>query len=205
MKIRYLILFCLMIFFNTYFARSQTTSQSPSAKTNQPTVSEEFEYTRPEETKPPSYFSLLFKTFIILVLFGGGVYYVFRYISKKQGFLPVSSNIIRLLSTVPVGTNRFIQLIEVGTHYYLIGTSDSGITLIAEITDNESINAIKIKASEVKPETGKISFISFIKDIIAHIPGKEIIKGDKTKLSFLKRQKERLLNLNNHNSHPKKR
>ena len=129
-------------------------------------------------------------------MFGVGVYYIFKYISKKQGFLPVSTNIIKLISTVPVGTNRFVQLIEVGTHYYLIGSTESGITLLSEISDNESINMIKIQQNKVKPMQANVTFFQFIKDLIGHIPGKKGEEISKIRFGFLKRQKERLKNMN---------
>jgi len=191
-----LLLCAFLIFLDINIISSQT--QKTNKKINQDIkiTPKEFEYSKPQKAESPSYFILLLKTFLILLVFGVGVYYIFKYISKKQGFLPVSTNIIKLISTVPVGTNRFVQLIEVGTHYYLIGSTESGITLLSEISDNESINMIKIQQNKVKPMQANVTFFQFIKDLIGHIPGKKGEEISKIRFGFLKRQKERLKNMN---------
>ncbi len=187
-----LLILCSLFIIYIHYTTAQTTNKEIKKETS----AEKFEYEKPEKVESPSYFVLLLKTLLILVIFGGGVYYIFKYISRKQGFVPLSSNIIKLISTVPVGTNRFVQLIEVGTHYYLIGSTESGISLISEITDNESINMIKIQQNKIKPMQPKVTFVQFLKDLIGHIPKKEG-KTEKSGRGFLKRQKERLKNLNN--------
>jgi len=154
----------------------------------------DLEYKNPEKIESPSYFSLLLKTLIILIVFGVGIYYIFKYISKKQGLNMPNGDIIKLVSNIPVGTNRFVQLISVGTHYFLIGNTEAGINLLSEITDNESINMIQIEANKVKPKSESVTFIGFIKDFLGYMPkGKKddgnVITG------FLKRQKERLKNM----------
>lgn len=188
-----LLLIFYSLFIYIHYSIAQTTNKEIKKAETAPT---EFEYKKPEKVESPSYFVLLLKTLLILVIFGGGVYYIFKYLSKKQGIVPLSSNIIKLISTVPVGTNRFVQLIEVGTHYYLIGSTESGISLISEITDNESINMIKIQQNKIKPMQPRVTFIQFLKDLIGHIPKKEG-KTERAGSGFLKRQKDRLKNLNN--------
>lgn len=195
MKKRYILFFFLIFLLFCWQLDAQITNKESITNQNQA-----FKYEQPT-VESPSYFWLFIKTLFILAIFLGAIYLVFKYITQKQRIIPFTRDIIKLRSSVPLGTNRFIHLVEVGTHYFLIGSSDAGINLISELTDNESLNMIKAQISkqpEFMPE--KISFIQFIKDILGSIPKKTT--KDKTSagvgdFSFLKRQKERLKNLNN--------
>jgi len=167
---------------------------SQSAQTNKTNLIEnKYKYEQPSVKENSSFFFLFIKTIFILAIFLGAIYLVFKYISSKQGIFPPSKDIIKLRSTLPIGTNRFIHLIEIGTHYYLIGSSEAGINLISEIIDNESVNMIKIEASKETPVIQKVTFIQFLKEILGTLPKREKKKDNK----FLNIQIERLKNLKN--------
>ncbi len=152
-----------------------------------------FQYNTPDtEDKGPSYFSLVVKTLFILGLFGLGVYVIFKYISQKQGLMAPNLNMIKLITSLPVGTNRFIQIIEIGNNYFLIGVSENNINLIKEITDKETMNLIQVMKSQKSPAHEKIIFTEFLKNILSGLT-KKIPKGDN--LKFLRKQKDRLHNL----------
>ncbi len=191
MKTRIVCLFMLLIivFTSNNFLFSQNNLQNNNNSSNTQNL---FQYKSPEEeTRGPGYFSLVFKTLFILALFGFGVYYLFKYISQKQGLMTSNVNLIKLLASLPVGTNRFVQLIEMGNNYFLLGVSDNNINLLKEITDKETINLIQVMKSQKTPLPEKIVFTEFLKSILHGIT-KKTTKGDG--LKFLKKQKERLQN-----------
>jgi len=56
--------------------------------------------------------------------------------------------VINLLSTRALQANRSLHLVEVGKQIFLVGSSESGVALVAEIHDKESIDEIRIKVAE---------------------------------------------------------
>ncbi len=166
----------------------------PSQTTNNKNATP-YNYKKPEPAGTPNYFLLLIKTLFFLGLFIIVIYIAVKYLARKQGVKFPLQNVIKLISTLPVGTNRFIHLIEIGTHYFLIGSTDSSINLIAEITDRETIEAIRLQKGKSKiQKTGKYSFFDFLKEMFGGIKRKPSQVID---FNFIKIQKERLKNLNN--------
>lgn len=182
----------ILILLLSFFA-AQLFSQN-SAATNT-AASNLFQYRSPDrQGEGGGYFALVFKTLFILGLFGFGVYWIFKYLAAKQGLAAPNLNIIKLITSVPVGTNRFIQLIEIGNNYFLIGVSENNISLLKEITDRETVSMIQVMKNR-KQEAGapKTEFTEFFKSILSGISRK--VK-DIDHSRFLKKQKDRLHNLN---------
>jgi len=149
-----------------------------------------FQYKVPaKETDAPSYISMVFKTLLILGVFGIGIYYFAKYISKKQGLAFPHLNIIKIITSIPVGTNRFIQIIEIGNKYYLIGSTDNSINLLTEIIDKETINMIKILKNKQVKKVEYPSFSKFLNNLIGGFSKKTPVKENS---SFIKKQKDRL-------------
>ncbi len=149
-----------------------------------------FQFTGPEkEAESPSYFTMVIKTLLILGIFGICIYYFARYISKKQGLSFPHLNVIKIITSIPVGTNRFVQVIEVGNKYYLIGSTDSNINLLTEVVDKETLNMIKILKNKQAERIDTPTFFSFLNNFLGGHSKKINIK-DNTK--FLKKQKDRL-------------
>jgi len=142
----------------------------------------------------PNYFSMILNTILILGVFTLGLYYLFKYIAKKQGLSLPSLDLVKVITSVPIGTNKFIQIIEVGNKYFLIGATENNISLISEITDKETISSIKILKNKVpseKPNTD-ITFRSFLNNVIGSGFNKVFKKSSPKYIEF---QKKRLKNL----------
>ncbi|MGL4985780.1 MAG: flagellar biosynthetic protein FliO, partial [Treponemataceae bacterium] len=84
----------------------------------------------------------------------------------KKGLNPrVQDNpFLKQLVTLPIGTNRSIQVVSVGTQAFLIGVSDSNIQLLGEISDKELIDSMILSSSQ--QPTGKRKDFSSILDAI---------------------------------------
>ena len=100
---------------------------------------------------------------------------------------------VQVLETRNLSGNRNIHLVEVGNHMLLVGSSENGVNLIAEITDQETRDGIRLKASETRAEPVK-RFADILKGFLP--------KGGKTpptesgeSFDFMKKQKERLKKL----------
>ena len=161
-------------------------------KTNISTNKELFRFSDPEsEVKAPGYFGMFIKTILILGIFGGVVYYVIKYISKKQGLSFPKLDIIQIITSIPVGTNRFLQIIEVGNKYYLIGSTDSNVNLLAEITDKDTLNIIKVMKNKENIIKKPPTFAYFMNNLLGGVKNRKI---SDVSADFLKKQKDRLKN-----------
>ena len=94
---------------------------------------------------------MLFKTLIILGLMVGGFYYFFRFVTKKAGIQLVGENVIQVLSIVPVGQNRYLQVVDVAGKMFVLGITENNINMITEITDREEKDRIRLMSSRSRP------------------------------------------------------
>ena len=72
-----------------------------------------------------------------------------------------------------------------GRSVYLVGAAESGISLIAEIKDQETLDQIRLDTSQVLPPQG---FAQFFQTLWKG--GKRNLSGDS--LEFMKKQRQRL-------------
>jgi flagellar protein FliO/FliZ len=155
-----------------------------------------------------SYGWMIFKTIIILGALVGGFYYFFRFVSKRAGVNVLGREAIQILSVVPIGPNKHLQVVDVAGRVLILGVSDGGINLITEIREKEDIDRIRMLSSKSAPlkTEGFHEYLSrnvdrIFKRVRPHVKGelREGPRGDSDRLDYLKRQRERLKNLNGMN------
>ena len=115
-----------------------------------------------------------------------GVIYLLFYLLKR-GFrrqLP-QNDLIRVLGSRSLSGNRALHLVAMGRSVYLVGAAESGISLIAEIKDQETLDQIRLDTSQVLPPQG---FAQFFQTLWKG--GKRNLSGDS--LEFMKKQRQRL-------------
>jgi len=111
---------------------------------------------------------MIFKTLIVLGLFVGGFYMFYKFVTQKAGLQVSGHEAIKILSMVPVGPNRTLQLIDVAGKVYLLGISESGITMLTEIKDKEEIDRIRLLSSRSTP-VKDLTFQDFISDQVGWV------------------------------------
>lgn len=131
---------------------------------------------------------------MLLVLAGvlGFIYLIFFLLKKAGSPKIVSDSTIKLLSTQNLEAGRSLHLIEIGPQIFLIGSGDSSVQLISEITDKETIDTIKLDES-VRNSDNKTfteTFTGLFKR--EHIRKNQTNTGS---ISFIKKQRERLKNM----------
>jgi flagellar biosynthetic protein FliO len=151
---------------------------------------------------------MIIKTILVLALFVGGFYMFFKFVTQKAGLHISRQAAIQILSTVSVGTNKFVQIIDVAGKVFLIGVSDNNISLLTEIKDRVDIDRIRLMSSRSTPVQGN-SFQDFISAQVGWVIDKinekrnrgskkimmEEITDKEFDMSYLNKQKSRLKNL----------
>jgi len=135
------------------------------------------------------------KMVIVLVAVVGLIYGFFHFLRKMSGPKDEGLRFVQVLETRNLSGNRNIHLVEVGNHMLLVGSAENGVNLIAEITDQETRDGIKLSASETRAEPAK-RFADVLKGFLPK-GGKNPPAENRSDESFdfMQRQKERLKKL----------
>jgi flagellar protein FliO/FliZ len=128
---------------------------------------------------------------IILAAVVGVIYLIFWLLRRGSGKKIQENNLIHVLGSRSLAGSRALHLVEVGTSVYLVGASDGGVELIAEITDKESLDSVRLKAAE-ENSGGRRTFPQILSEIFR--PAKKPMSlGDG--IGLFKGQRERLRKL----------
>ncbi len=168
-----------------------------------------YKFEKPE-VEEESYAWVIIKTLFILGLMVGGFYYFFRFVSRKAGIQLGGSEVAQVLSVVPLGQNKFIQIVDLAGRMLVLGVTDANINLIAEIKDKEEIDRIRVLGSRVAAAQPG-GFQEFLADQIGRLikkvrsgshreeaktfaPPEEEVNLER--LEYIARQRERLKRMN---------
>ena len=134
--------------------------------------------------------------FVRMLLVLGGVlafiYFIFFLLKKAGNPKIVSDSTINVISTQNLASGRSLHLIEIGPQVFLIGSGESSVQLISEITDKETLDTIKLDQS-VKNDNNKTFTDTFMG--IFKGEGNQNNKTDSTQIGFIQKQRERLRNM----------
>ncbi|MDR3275985.1 MAG: flagellar biosynthetic protein FliO [Treponema sp.] len=84
---------------------------------------------------------------LVLALAAAAIYGVTFFI-RRAGKSRVDRNPhLKILASIPLGTNRFAYVLSVGSQAWLVGAAEGGVSLIAEIGDREAVDAMLLDES----------------------------------------------------------
>ena len=130
----------------------------------------------------------LLRMILVLGVVVGVIYLVF-FVLKRTGKGKVgSSEAIRIIGSQSLPGNRYIYLIEVGGQVFLVGSGSDSVSLISEITDRETVDALVLQAGEQASMRRK-SFGELIAGVLKGPQGNT--------LDFMRSQREKLTRLGN--------
>jgi len=162
--------------------------------------------------EPESYAWLIFKTILILGMLVAGFYYFFRYVTKKAGMQVHGRDVLNVLAMVPVGPNKFLQIVDMAGRLLVIGVSDNSVNLLTEVRDKEEIDRIRLMSSRSMP-VQENTFQDFVAKQIGRFmkkagpvrarfrsedePRPAAMREEPTdRLGYLRKQKDRLQKMN---------
>ncbi len=128
---------------------------------------------------------------LILACVIGVIYFLFWLLRRGAGKKIQENDLIHVLGSRGLSGNRALHLVEVGSSIYLVGSSDGGVELISEITEKESLDALRLKAAEQSP-AGRRTFQQILSEIFR--PAKRNFSIGEG-IGLLKGQRERLRKL----------
>ncbi|TVQ23295.1 MAG: hypothetical protein EA382_10255 [Spirochaetaceae bacterium] len=114
------------------------------------------------------------------------IYLVFHFLKRAGRTSTDGNGTIRVLSTESLPGNRQVYLVKVGSQVFLLGGGGDSVTLLSEITDQESVDALILAAADAAPTTRK-TFAEMVSGLV---------QGSQSgTLNVLRQQRERLQRL----------
>jgi len=71
---------------------------------------------------------------------------------------------LKILASVPLSASRSVHVVSVGPQAWLVGSTENGVTLISEIGDKDTINAMLLEDSKriaIPPAGGGAPLLDF--------------------------------------------
>jgi flagellar protein FliO/FliZ len=131
---------------------------------------------------------------VVLALVLAAIYGVYRLMKRVARPKTAESSAVRLLASTSLGPGKTLHVVALGAKAYLVGATDSSITLVAQVEDKEFLDALTLEAttspSTVNPGAGR-DFGTILTGLLG---GKRRSAPHKaqTDLGFLAGQRERL-------------
>jgi flagellar protein FliO/FliZ len=105
------------------------------------------------QTGGGSAFWIILRMVFVLALVAGAVYLVVFLLKRVTRPAEQLSPHLKVLSSSHLGSNRYVHVVSVGPKAWLLGASDGGVSLIAEITDPDVVNAMLLDDSRKSAES----------------------------------------------------
>jgi len=128
---------------------------------------------------------------VILAAVVGAIYLLFWVLRRSTGKRITENDLIRVLGSKNLAGNKSLHLVEVGSSVFLVGASDGGVELISQITDKESLDSVKLKATEEAPGARR-NFQQLLSEIFRPA-ARPVSLGDG--VGFLRGQRDKLRKL----------
>ena len=131
----------------------------------------------------------------MLLVLGGVIvviYLFFFFLKKGMGRKLPDSDLIRVLGSSPLQGNNLLYLVQIGVNFYLIGVGANSPNLIAKIEDKETLDQLKLRASEKGSEENQ-NFSHILSRIFN--TGKTDKNRARNPIDFMKSQQDRLKKL----------
>jgi flagellar protein FliO/FliZ len=132
---------------------------------------------------------------LVLALVLGLIYLVFRIMKRVSKPKVASDSELKILASTSLGQGRAVHVIGVGSKAYLVGATDSAVSLIAEVEDKELIDELELKAA-TEPPKAKTDFAAIFTSLLGK-GGKPVGKAKSSRVDsfspeYLAQQRERL-------------
>ncbi|MDR2602385.1 MAG: flagellar biosynthetic protein FliO [Spirochaetaceae bacterium] len=134
-------------------------------------------------------FFVVLRMVLVLVVVAAASYGVIYFLKRTQKNKLSENQYLKVLASAPVNAKNQVAVVAVGGKAYLIGTGESSVSFLAEITDKETVDALMLNYTLERSQTnsGVLNFKSLLQNLG--------VKTGNGGASGLGRQRERLKGL----------
>lgn len=148
------------------------------------------------EQGPASVFMIL-RMVLVLALVAAAIYGVVFFLKRLSRPPQQRDPHLRILAGAHLGSNRFVHVVSVGSRAWLVGDGENGVSLIAELEEQELIHAMLLEDSRKSAEARPSRDFSRILARFGWGGKKEqpVSGGDNLHAENLRKRRERLKDL----------
>ena len=136
----------------------------------------------------------LVRTILVLLLVIAAIYAVLYLLRRFSTSSIDSSSLIKVVGSRGLSKDSAVHLLEVGNQVFLVGNGNSSVNLISEITDQETIDNIRLNLSSESPEK-KGTFSQIITGYLGGGKKRKTEEKIQKTETFLREQRNRLKDL----------
>ena len=92
---------------------------------------------------------------LTLAAAAAAIYGVIYFIKRASRRAETRDPFLKVLASAPLGSNRYAHIIAVGTKAWLVGAAESGVHLIGEIEDKDTLNALFLEDCQKRRSPGR--------------------------------------------------
>ena len=103
---------------------------------------------------------LLLRIVLMLLVVAAAIYGVIWFLKRAARSSPGGNPYLKVLSSASLGGGRFVHVVALGSQAWLVGAGEGGTRLIAELRDQDVLNAMLLEYSR-RDEAGGGRFDNF--------------------------------------------
>ncbi|MDR1446130.1 MAG: flagellar biosynthetic protein FliO [Treponema sp.] len=100
----------------------------------------------------------IFRMILVLALAAAAVYGLVFFLKKASRPRPQQDPYLKLVSSVGLGSNRFVHIVMVGTKAWLVGAADGGVNLLSPVEDQELLASMLAAGDDVPHNRAVFNF-----------------------------------------------
>jgi flagellar protein FliO/FliZ len=104
---------------------------------------------------------VVFRMVLVLALVAAAVYGAVFFIRRASRPRDSRNPHLKILTSVHLGSNRFVYVVNVGNQAWLVGAGEGGVSLISEVKDKEALDAMLLEDSQKQAESHGGKFPDF--------------------------------------------
>jgi flagellar protein FliO/FliZ len=120
-----------------------------------------------------STFFLILRLVVALAAVAAAIYGIVFFLKKISRPSTQQGRFVKVLASAALGPNKAVHVIAVGSKAWLVGdTENGGVSLIAELTDQETVDAMILGDSRRSAESaGKTGFANLFRNVVGSKAG----------------------------------
>lgn len=138
----------------------------------------------------PNTLAYFVRMVVVLAIVVGLIYLFFRFMKRLSRPKLGDEASIKILASTALGAGKALHVVSLGSKAYLVGSSESSVSLISEIDDKEFLDALALKAAASQRSQGA-GFADVLGSMLGG-KGKKGRNGAQGGSDFLAAQRERL-------------
>jgi len=136
---------------------------------------------------------------VVLALVLAAIYGVYRLMKKASRPKAAESSAVKVLASTSLGSGKALHVVALGSKAYLLGATDSSISLVAEVLDKDFLDALALEAA-MAPPAARLGSSRDFSSLLASLLGNRGVRGPRRPGAkqarddgdFLAAQRERL-------------